>query len=98
LTELAKRNPPSFRPPRRTPPTCQSHRSNRSAKARERVDFEGEALPGGSDRIAQIGGMIDKQVLAPVEEIDREKPATSWNERMVIVRPGPADARACVVA
>jgi hypothetical protein len=41
--------------------------------------------------------MIDKQVLAPVEEIDREKPATSWNERMVIVRPGPADARGCVV-
>jgi len=51
----------------------------------EGTNLKRKTLPSCGDCIPQMGDMIDKQGPASVEEIDREKPASTRNKRSAIV-------------
>src|SRR5258708_36132675 len=51
----------------------------------ERVDREGKALPCAADHLTQVNDMVDEQGSAPLQQIDREEPASTRNESTTIV-------------
>lgn len=57
----------------------------------ESVDGEGMASPRRGDGLAQRDDMVDKQGLAPLQQVDCEEEAPARNERATIVRHGAQD-------
>lgn len=49
-------------------------------------DLESMGLPRAGDRFAQRFDMVNKQRLAPLQDVDREEPASSRNECAAIIR------------
>ena len=58
----------------------------------ERADIKSAALANCGDSFAQGLDMIDQQSLTAVQQIDREEPTPTWNERTTIVRHGMQDS------
>lgn len=44
-------------------------------------------------RLAQAGDVIDEQGFPPLQQVDREEPASARNERATIIRHGAEDSR-----
>jgi hypothetical protein len=52
----------------------------------ECVNREDMVSPRISNRVAQDRDIIDKQMLPPIQQVDREEPASARHERTTIIR------------
>nr|WP_244562437.1 hypothetical protein [Bradyrhizobium lablabi] len=64
----------------------------------ERVDRKGMALASSGDRIAKGRDMVDKQGLPPMQQVDREEPASARHECATIIRHEAQDSTVTRVA